>query len=281
MKLTDFRAAATLGEARAILKELGPVGLPMAGGTSLVFTSEKDERVAVDINRAVPAGIVRENGTYRIGSTTRLAALQSFRGDGWVLDRVAVRLASQQIRNMSTIGGNISRVFPWADFPAVLLALNASMVIAGDAERVLSADEFFDGQPARLFQPGELLMTVNVPVLAAGQGFGYRKQTQTSAGFSLMTAAVWVEADGSAVKTARVAIGAGVPFPGRVTSVEELLKGRKASEAAFREAAEKGLAELKFKGGDGMSEEYIGHLAAVLVGDALNEAWAAAKGGAA
>ena len=96
-----------------------------------------------------------------------------------------------------------------------------------------------------------------------------------------MTAAVFVEADGNAVKTARVAIGAGVPFPGRATGVEDLLKGRKASEAAFREAAGKGLAELKFKGGDGMSEEYIGHLAAVLVGDALNEAWVAAKGGAA
>ena len=79
MKLTDFRTARDLAEARAVLKELGPVGLPMAGGTSLVFTSEKDERVAVDINRAVPAGIARENGSYRIGPTTRCAVHQATR----------------------------------------------------------------------------------------------------------------------------------------------------------------------------------------------------------
>lgn len=282
MRFSDFRTRGGFDEVRAALKELGAAGMPLAGGTSLVFTPGKDEKVAVDINRAGLSGIARENGSFRIGATTRIAALQAFRGDGWVLDRVAVDLASQQIRNMSTIGGNICRVFPWSDFPVALLALNAAMTIAGDSERVLGADEFFAEQPARLFRPGELLAAVKVPALAAGQGFGYRKQKQAAMGFSLLTAAAWIAMDGAIVRDVRVAVGAGVPFPSRVPAVEDHLKKmRRVGEVVFAEAAQSGLAGLTFKGGSGMSDEYIGNLAAVLVRDALTEALAAAKGGAA
>ena len=98
----------------------------------------------MDITRLGLHGIREESGTFRIGATTRIAALQKHHEAGWVLDRVAMHLASQQIRNMSTLGGNIARVFPWADFPVALLALGAEMVIAGDGgERVVGADEFF------------------------------------------------------------------------------------------------------------------------------------------
>lgn len=279
MRITDFHRPGSLSDARATLKRLGPAGLPMAGGTSLVFTSEKDEKVAVDINRLGLEGITRADGGFRIGAATRLAALQKHHEAGWVLDRVAVHLASQQIRNMSTLGGNIARVFPWSDFPVALLALGAVMVVVGDRERELGADEFFASQPARLFQSGDLLASVKVPALGAGQGFGYRKQTQTSMGFSLVTAAAFVELDGATVKKVRVAVGAGVPFPGRLAAVEQAVAGKRGGEQAFKDAAAAGVTGLKFKSGAGMSEEFIGHLAAVGVADALTEAWTLAKGG--
>ena len=279
MRITDFHRPGSLQEARAILKRLGPGGLPVAGGTSLVFTSEKDEKVAVDINRLGLEGIRRVNDEFHIGAATRLVALQKHHEAGWVLDRVAVHLASQQIRNMSTLGGNIARVFPWADFPVALLALGAVMVVMGDAERGIPADEFFSSQPARLFQSGDLLAAVKIPALGAGQGFGYSEQTQTSMGFSLVTAAAMLEVDGSTVKSARVAVGAGVPFPCRVAAVEQAIIGKRGNEQAFKDAAAAGMAGLKFKSGADMSEEFIGHLAQVAVADALTEAWTLAKGG--
>lgn len=278
MRFTDFKKPASVSEALALLKDLGPAGFPLAGGTSLVFATGKEEKVAVDINRIGLDGIAREGGVFTIGSTTRLAALQKHHAEGWVLDRVAVRLASQQLRNMSTLGGNIARVFPWSDFAVVLQALDARMVIAGDAGREVPADEYFASQPARVFKEGALLAGIKVRAMGPGEGFGYRKQTQAAMGFSLMTAAAVVDTDGSGIRKARVAVGAGVPFPCRVPAAEQVLTGWKAGEDLFRKASAAAVGALKFKGAAGMSEEYVRHLADVLIRDAVAEAWTSAKG---
>jgi len=274
MKLVDFKIPTRLDEARGILKQLGSTALPLAGSTSLVFAAGKDDRVAVDITRLGLHGIRKESGIFRIGATTTIAALQNHHEDGWVLDRVAKHLASQQIRNSSTIGGNIVRVFPWADFPVVLLALNAEMIIAGDdGERTVTADEFFSGQPTRLLKAGELLVAVKVKAVPLGSGFGYRKEVRAHMGFSVMTAAAVLEADGKKIKSARVAVGAGVPFPARLKAVEDALIGKPASESLFGETAARGAEGLKVKSAVGNTDEYTAHLAPVVIGDALGDAW--------
>lgn len=278
MKLVDFKRPAHLEEAHGLLRQLGPQAIPIAGATSLIFMSGNEPKVAVDINHLGLNGIARHNGGFRIGSTTRIAELQEFADDGWVLDRVAVELASQQIRNMSTLGGNIARVFPWADFPVALLALGAFVVIDdGAKERRIPANEFFDGQPLRLLQPGELIIGVEVPAVGSGAGFGYRKIKLTATAFSLITAAAWLKLEGRRIVEIRVALGGGVPFPARAKKVEAALAQHEISESDLREAARQELRELKFKEAEGMSAEYIGELAAVVVGDILVEAWAAAK----
>lgn len=277
MKITDFKIPTRLDEALALLRELGPAALPVAGATSLVFIPEDQPMTAVDINRLGLDGLRRDNGTFRIGAAARVASLQKHHEPGWVLDRVALTLSSQPIRNQSTIGGNICRVFPWADFPASLLALGATLVVRGAQEKELSSDEFFSSQPVRLFKGGELLTEIRVPAIGAGAGFGYKKVRQTATGFSLVTAAVQLRLEGGAVASVRAALGGGVPFPVRCPGVESALAGKKASEPVLREAARDGLAGLKFKEAEGMSVEFVGNLAAVTLGDALVEAWTAAK----
>jgi aerobic carbon-monoxide dehydrogenase medium subunit len=280
MRFRDFAQPASLADAVSALKTLGAAGYPVAGGTSVVFAAGNDEKVAVDINRLGLDGIARENGAFRVGAVTRIAELQKHREPGWVLDRVARHLASQQIRNMSTIGGNIARVFPWADFPVALLALDAVMIVREASERPVPADEYFSSQPARLFKNGALLAAVKVPAVGPGSGFGYHKETRTALGFSLMTAAALLRLEGGRIASARVALGAGVPFPARLAAVEQALTGKAGGEALFREAAAKGLAGLTFMPSDGFSEEYTTHLSQVVVRDALEQALATAKGGA-
>lgn len=277
MKITDFKIPASLDEALALLRELGPAGLPVAGATSLVFIPEDQPVTAVDVNRIGLSGIHLENGTFRIGAATRVAGLQKHHAPGWVLDRVALTLSSQPIRNESTIGGNICRVFPWSDFPAALLALGAGMAIRGAQDKEMTADEFFASQPARLFRSGDLLTEIRVPSLGSGAGFGFRKIRQTATGFSLATAAALLQLEGASIRSVRAALSGAVPFPARCPNVETALAGKKASEGVLREAALNGLSGLKFKEAEGMSAEYIGSLAAVTMGDALVEAWTLAK----
>lgn len=278
MKIVDYRIPTRLEEALTTLRDLGPAGFPLAGATSLVFMAGAEPRTAVDINRLGLEGLRRQNGCFHLGATLRIAALQKHHEPGWVLDRVAVQLASQQIRNMSTLGGNICQVWSWCDFPVALLALEATMVIRGTEERALAAAEFFESQPRRLFQPGDLLTEIRVPALSPGSGFGYRKQRQVFGGFSLLTLAARLDFEGPIIRAARVAIGSAVPFPQRLGDVERALEGQKAKEQRLRQIARESLPPLKFKSTAGLSAEYLAHLTGVTLGDVLIEAASAAGG---
>lgn len=275
----DFVAPSNLAEARAELVRLGPEGMALAGATSLLFLRHKEPKVAVDLSRLGLSGVVREGGIFRIGAMSSISDVREHRGAGWVLDRVAQRVVTQQIRNQSTLGGNIVRVFAWADFPVALLALGATLVIQGEEVRRVGADEYFSGQPTRLFKTGDLLTQVTVPALTAGQGFGYHKQKRVSADFSQGTAAALLEVEGGKIKFARIALGAATTFPCRLAEVEQAVVGKKGGEKLFREAALQ-LGSRTWRTVAGFAPDYIKHIGEVAVADALAQAWIEATGGA-
>jgi len=268
----DFVVPASLEEARAELKRLGPEGMALAGATSLLFLRHKEAKVAVDLSRAGLSGICRDDGHYVIGAMSTISDLRNHREAGWVLDRAAARFVTQQIRNQSTLGGNIVRVFAWADFPVALLALGAVLTIQGDEMRRVEADEFFSGQPMRLFKTGDLLVRVRVPVVQVGEGFGYHKQTRVSADFSQGTAAAWLRVEGGKIRAARVALGAATSFPCRLAEVEQVVTGQKGGEKLFREASGQ-LGQRTWRSVAGFAPDYIQHMGRMAVADALQQAW--------
>ena len=280
MKLCEFIRPTSLSEAREALRELGPKGMPLAGGTALHFMQTKTPVTAVDITRLGLSYIRQEGDFFTIGATTPLSDIQRHRAHGWAMHEIARNISTHQIRNVSTIGGNICRVFPWADLPVVLLAMNAHMVIyTGDGkEEEVAADDYFAAQPAKRFNGGNLLTAVKVPVLKAHQGFGSVKAARNAAAFSLVTVCALLELDDGRIKTARVSAGSAIPFPHRLPSVETALIGREAVSAVFREAAAKSGTEVKWCAREGMSEDYTRQLAEVSLADALEKAAAYANG---
>jgi CO/xanthine dehydrogenase FAD-binding subunit len=281
MKLASYHRPTTLDEARTILKELGADGIALAGGTSHGFMRGDDEKTAVDLAWIGYDRIESSADGFVIGANTRIADLQNFHAPGWVLDRIALRFVSQPMRNMSTIGGNIARVFPWNAFPVALLALDAEMTIAGEQEEKHPATSYFKGQPARLYKPGDLLTTIAIPAVGPGCGFGYHKETVVNMDFSLLTLAVWMRLEKRTITGLRVAAGAGVPVPKRLTELEDALLNKAVSASAIEQAVASTVDAVRWKGGDGFSDDYIRTLASVHLVDALTEAWQMAKGGAA
>ncbi len=279
MKLCEFIRPASLSEARDTLRELGPKGMPLAGGTALHFMPTKTPVTAVDITRLGLSFIRQEGDFFAIGATTPLSDLQRHRGHGWVMHEIARNISTHQIRNVSTIGGNICRIFPWADLPVVLLALNARMLIytGSEKEEEVAADDYFAAQPAKRFQGGNLLTAVKVPVLKAHQGFGAVKATRNAAAFSLVTIAALLELQNGKIKSARVSAGSAIPFPHRLPSVEAALVGREATTEVFKEAANVASADARWCVREGMSADYIKQLAEVSLVDALEKAAAFAK----
>jgi CO/xanthine dehydrogenase FAD-binding subunit len=280
MKLCEFIRPASLSEARDSLRELGPRGMALAGGTALHFIRTRTPGTAVDITRLGLSFIRREGDFFAIGATTPLADIQRYRAPRWAMHEICRRISTHQIRNISTIGGNICRVFPWADLPVVLLAMNARMVIYSGKEKEdeFTADEYFATQPAKRFRGGELLTAVKVPVLKARHGFGSVKAVRTAASFALVTVAALLELKDGHIKAARVAAGSAIPFPRRLPAVEAALTGREATTAVFQEAATKAGTDARWREREGMSPSYIRRLAEVSLLDALERAALFARG---
>ena len=278
MKLCEFLRPASLPAARDNLRELGKHGLALAGGTALHFMQDHTPVTAVDITHLGLAYIRPEGDFYRIGATTPLADIQRYRAPRWAMHEICRRISTHQIRNVSTLGGNIARVFPWADMPVVLLALHARLIVYAGKNKELAADDYFKTQPAKRFLHGDLLKEVKVPALQAHHGFGSVKVVRTAAAFSMVTIACVLELDGPHIKSARVAAGSAIPFPRRLPEVEAALKGREAATAVFQEAAGKGGAAAPWRGREGMSPGYSRHLAEVSILDALERAASFARG---
>ena len=278
MKLCEFIRPASLPAARDNLRELGARGMALAGGTALHFMQDHTPVTAVDITRLGLSYIRPDGDFYRIGATTPLSDIQRYRAPRWAMHEICRRIATHQIRNVSTLGGNVCRVFPWADLPVVLLAMNARMVVYAGQDEELPADVYFKTQPAKRFLHGDLLKEVKVPSLKAHHGFGSVKVVRTSAAFSMVTVAVVLELVGQNIQSARVAAGSAIPFPRRLPEVEEALTWKEAVPEVFKEAAAKAGASAPWRGREGMTPEYSRHLAEVSIYDALERAATFARG---
>src|SRR6059058_657429 len=84
-----------------------------------------------------------------------------------ILAEVAAQIADVQVRNRGTIGGNVCASDPTNHFPPLLVALGATMTIAGaDGERDVAAEDFFLGVYMTAVGEGELLTKITVPAAA-------------------------------------------------------------------------------------------------------------------
>ncbi len=281
MRFDDFLIPRTLDEARQALEALGEKGYAFAGGTAFQYVSDRPGATAVDITRLGLRGIETTDGGFRVGATTTLTDLVRYRADGWVLDRVATRIPTHQVRNISTVGGNISRLFPWSDLPLALLVLEAGVVIRAEEERTYEALEFFTAQPLNRFGRGDLVTAVLVPAVAPPLGFGFKKESTTNAAFSLMTAAAAITLDGERLAKVRLAANGALAVPQRLDRVETALEGQTADPELFADAIEGGIGHLDWHGREGMSDEFARHLGGVILQDVLEQALGAAKGAAA
>lgn len=279
MRIKDFALASRTAEAYSLMQEAGASAYLIAGGTSTSFVTSRKPRTAIDIGRVPIRGITRKGNVFRIGACTTIDEIMKYQGPGWVLNKVAMRFVNQQIRNISTIGGNISRVFWWSDFPVALRALEGTLHLYGPARREAAiAEAFRNGTAHKQAFNHVILEYVEVPRLSRGMGFGYSKETRTSEGFSAATVAAFVRCEKGRISEVRIAIGAVLPFPMRLFEVEESLKGQKAGKACTDTLHPGMFDKYRLSPREGMTLDYCKHLLKVRVSDVIREATADATG---
>jgi carbon-monoxide dehydrogenase medium subunit len=191
--------------------------------------------------------------------------------------RAAGTIADQQVRNRGTIGGSIAHGDPASDLPAVLLALEGSVVARGEGgERAIAAADLFEDYLTTSLREGEIVTEVVLPA-ADGWGAGYAKFNRRSEDWAMVAvcAAVRRAPDGSC-EDVRVGLTnmAGVPL--RATAVEQALRGGGLDGEAVARAAEQAAEGTDPPEDLNASADYKRHLARVLCRRALEEAVAAA-----
>ena len=88
------------------------------------------------------------------------------------LAAAARTVGSPQIRNTGTIGGNLGTSSPAGDALPVLVALGATIEIAGAAgRRALPIADFFLGPKRNALEPGELIAAVRIPMRRGPQDY--------------------------------------------------------------------------------------------------------------
>jgi carbon-monoxide dehydrogenase medium subunit len=237
----------------------------------------------VDLGR-IPGldGIEVEGEELRIGALAThasVAASELVRKQCHVVAVTADGIGDRQVRNRGTIGGSLAHADPGADYPTVLTALGATVVLQGpDGERRVAADEFFTGVFTTALEPGELVTTVRVPVVARGTGAAYEKHRHPASGYAVAGVAVVAKVDDGKCAEARMAVGGVTGTPVRATEAEHVMIGiAPVDEERIAAAAEKVPAVLSGALADTYaSSEYRVHLAQVLAKRAIEAALAAA-----
>jgi CO/xanthine dehydrogenase FAD-binding subunit len=159
-----------------------PDATVLAGGTDLMVEVNDGRRSpaqVVAVGRIAELAGVRvdrhtEGATIVIGAATTFARLE--RGPiaelAPALAYAARTIGSPQIRNAATIGGNLATASPAGDSLPVLVALDATIEVAGpDGRRRIPIDAFFTGPKRSAVAPGELVVAVHVPVRRGPQDY--------------------------------------------------------------------------------------------------------------
>lgn len=249
----------------------------LAGGHSVIPSLTlrlQAPSLLIDISHiAELSGVEVVDGWLRIGAMTRHAEMLSnplIRAHAPLLKAAAPHVAHPAIRNRGTIGGSLSLADPASEFPAVAIAMRAEIEVVGpQGLRRIPADDFFLGLYETAMEPGEILRSVFVPPVAAGQVVAFDELARRRGDYAMVGAGIQASFDGDRLADIGIAFFSVGPKPTRTASVEAVLRGCVLDRETIK-AAQAALADdLEPDDQPQMSGAMRLHLARVLLGRLL------------
>ncbi|MFE7977900.1 FAD binding domain-containing protein [Streptomyces shenzhenensis] len=266
----EYTRPESVGEAVRALAAAGDEAKVLAGGQSLLPLLRLRlafPELVVDVGRIPELRGVREDGdTLVIGAlTTHHDVLRDplVRRHAGLLAAATQTVADPAVRHRGTLGGSLAHADPAGDLPAVVLALDGELVVAGpDGRRTVAAGDFFVDYLQSALAPDELLVEVRLPK-TDGWGFHYEKFHRVAQAYAIVGVAALVRRGDGRIAEARVGLTNMGSTPLRAVAAERALAGADGSDAVARAA------ELAAEGtwppqDVSASPEYRTHLARVL-----------------
>jgi aerobic carbon-monoxide dehydrogenase medium subunit len=276
----EYDAPETVEAALALLAEHGDDGKVLAGGQSLVpmmnFRLARPSHL-IDINRLPGLSGIERNGNLSLGALVRQAQVEAspIVADAAPLLVIATRwIGHPPIRARGTVGGSLVHNDPAGEYPAALLALDATATAASvRGERAMTVDALLADWLSTTLEPDELVTSVTIPGDALTGDVGMAELARRHGDFALAGSVVRLVpgADGT-IEDVRIVAFGGLPRATRMTHAEDALKGTRPGDAAFEEAGRRASAAADPVSDIHASAEYRRHLIGVMTVRALRSA---------
>jgi carbon-monoxide dehydrogenase medium subunit len=216
----------------------------IAGGQSLVPALAlrlQSPAVLIDISRIEDLrGVWMEAGRLRIGALTRHAEALTdplIAQHAPLLREAAPHVAHPAIRNRGTIGGSVALADPASEFPAMMLAMDAEIEIAGsEGRRLVPAESFFLDLYQTALEPGEILVALHIPAIGPSHRWAFDELARRRGDYAIVGAGVLAELRDGIVAGIRIAFLSVGPTPLRAKAAEAALTGGVLDVAAIAKA---------------------------------------------
>jgi carbon-monoxide dehydrogenase medium subunit len=274
----DYEVAESVDHAIQLLGQHGEDSKLIAGGHSLIPIMRlrlAAPSVLIDLDRLEDLRYVRDEGDHlAIGALTRHRDVHNnelVQEHCGIVGYTAGLLGDPSVQHRGTIGGTLAHGDPAGDMPAVISALEGTLVVQGpNGERTVPASDFFQDYLFTDLEPDEVVTEVRVPKLDQNTGWSYKKFSRRSQDWAIVGVAAVVEKSNGNIDSARVGLTSMGSTPIRASTVEEALSG--ASPDGIASAADSAAEGTAPSSDDAASAEFRKHLARVWTRRAVEEA---------
>jgi carbon-monoxide dehydrogenase medium subunit len=270
----QYESPGTIADAIALLQKYGDEAKILSGGHSLIPMMKlrfATPEYLIDIN-GIPglSYIKEEKGLVKIGALTREREIEYsdlLKKHFPIFADVSKLIADPQVRNRGTIGGNLAHGDAANDHPAVMMALNATVIATGSGgTRSIPIDEFFFGFYSTALKPDEILTEIQIPVPPAGSGSAYHKLERKVGDYATAGVAVQLTAEGKGIcKSIGIGLTNVNPVPLRAIRSEQALTGKPLNDENIALAAKLASEDCSPSADLRGSEEYKRAMIAVLL----------------
>ena len=248
----DYHQPQTLHEAFRLMENHKGRARYVAGGTDLLIRIKrgaiqpdalvslrgiKELRGIERVSFTQPQGSGakdRRDGGVTLGGMTLIRDLEKdpvFTGDYPVLAQAACVLASPQIRNVATVGGNLANAAPSADCAPPLIVLDARLTLEGPGgKRDVPIDDFFTGPGRTCCDDLEIMTRITIPPQAENTGTAFLKLGRVSQDIAVINVAALLVMEKGVCRKCRLAVGGVAPIPLRLKKVEKVMEGREVDD---------------------------------------------------
>jgi carbon-monoxide dehydrogenase medium subunit len=289
MKPAAFEHVAprTIAEAIELLTKHGDAAKLLAGGQTLVPMMNfrlLTPSVLIDLNRIQEMSFIADRGAWiGIGAMTRhrdVERSELIRTHCPLLASAVPHIAHAVIRNRGTAGGSLAHADPAAEWPTVVVAIDAELVVQGPKGcRTIRASDFFDSLLTTALAPDEILVEIRLPKVPEKTGAAFLEVSRRHADFALVTAAaqVTLTPEGT-LENVCLALGGVCATPQNVRDRAAHLLGEKPESANFEELGRQIAESIDPISDPHASSEYRRDVAAGLLPRALRAACTNVRG---